>query len=307
MVPPMRPALREGIWRLADPKISLASVASMALGTGAAVGAGAVAWEWLPLVLVGIFALEVAKNAAGEVVDWDSGVDLGVAPEDRSPFSGGKRVMVEGLLTREEAHGVAAAGWGIALLAGVALVIGRDTRVLLIALPGAFLAWAYHGDPLRLAYRGGGELAVLLAYGPGIALGTALVLRGSIPPALPGHGVLLGLLIASFLWINQFPDEPADRAAGKRTLVVRLGRHQAARLFALVPAVVTVGALTLAVTTNTPAPLLGLAGMIPLLRAVRVVLRSPANTPSLIPAQRDTLVAFLLFAGGTALGLALGA
>ena len=61
----MRPALRKGIWRLADPKISLASVASMALGTGAAVGAGPVAWAWLPVVVAGILAIEVAKNATG--------------------------------------------------------------------------------------------------------------------------------------------------------------------------------------------------------------------------------------------------
>ncbi len=303
----MRSDLREGVWRLADPKISLASIASILLGTGAAVGAGSVDWGWLPLVVVGILAVEVAKNAAGEVVDWDSGVDLGVAPEDRSPFSGGKRVIVEGLLTRTEARRVAAVSWAIAVVAGLVLVGGRDPRVALIALPGAFLAWAYHGSPVRLAYRGGGELAVLLAYGPGIALGTALVLGGTIPPALPGHGSLLGLLIASFLWINQFPDEPADRAAGKRTLVVRLGRHRAARLFARVPVVVAVGALALALASGVPEPLIGLIGLVPLLRAVRVVLRSPVDTSSLIPAQRDTLLAFLLFAAGTALGLGLGA
>ncbi len=298
----MRADLREGIWRLADPKISLASVASLLLGTGAAVGEGRVAWGWLPVVILGILSLEVAKNAAGEFVDWDSGVDLGVAPQDRSPFSGGKRVIVDGLLTRKEAHRVAAVSWAVAFLAGVVLIGGRDPRVVLIALPGASLAWAYHGAPVRLAYRGGGEIAVLLAYGPGIALGTALVLRGAIPPALPGHAFLLGLLIASFLWINQFPDEPADRAAGKRTLVVRLGRPRAARLFALVPVVVAGGAISLTPVTG-PEPLIGLVGLIPLLRAVRVVLRSPTNTPELIPAQRDTLVAFLLFAGGTALGL----
>lgn len=302
----MRPGLREGIRRLADPKISLASVASMLLGTGAARGTGAVAWGWLPVVILGILAIEVAKNAAGEVVDWDSGVDLGVAPGDRSPFSGGKRVIVEGLLTRKEAHRVAVVSWALAALAGVVLIGGRDPRVVVIALPGAFLAWAYHGFPVRLAYRGGGELAVLLAYGPGIALGTALVLQGSMPLTLPGHGILLGLLITSFLWINQFPDEPADRAAGKRTLVVRLGRHRAARVFALVPLVVAGGALALALATAAPEPLIGLVGLIPFLRAVRVVLRSPTNTPSLIPAQRDTLVAFLLFAVGTAFGLVVG-
>lgn len=54
----------------------------------------------------------------------------------------------------------------------------------------------------------------------------------------PGHAdttlswlsLVLGLLIAAFLLINEFPDYRADRAGGKRTLVVRLGRERAVRL-----------------------------------------------------------------------------
>ena len=40
----------------------------------------------------------------------------------------------------------------------------------------------------------------------------------------------LGLFIAAFLWVNEFPDYRADRGAGKRNLVVRLGRRRASRL-----------------------------------------------------------------------------
>src|SRR6476646_9777956 len=101
-------SLTAGIWRLADPKISLASIASLFLGACAAARDGPLSWVWLAVTVAGIFAIEVAKNASGEVFDFDSGTDASVADEDRSPFSGGKRVMVDGLLTRGETVAIAA-------------------------------------------------------------------------------------------------------------------------------------------------------------------------------------------------------
>jgi hypothetical protein len=56
---PPRPDLRRGIWRLADPKISLASMASIFLGASAARAVGPVPWSWLGMVIAGIFAVEV--------------------------------------------------------------------------------------------------------------------------------------------------------------------------------------------------------------------------------------------------------
>ena len=91
--------LGTGFWRLADPKITLASMSSILLGVAAAVHSGAQAWGWLVVIVIGIFAPEWAKNASGEIYDFASGADQAVAEADRSPFSGGKRVLVDGLLT----------------------------------------------------------------------------------------------------------------------------------------------------------------------------------------------------------------
>jgi 1,4-dihydroxy-2-naphthoate octaprenyltransferase len=110
-----------GLWRLSDPKISLASISSMSLGALAASGAGPVSLRWLLTVVVGVLALEIAKNASGEIFDFRSGTDLAVCPEDRSPFSGGKRVLVDAMLTTRQTAFVAAAGYitGIGIGLGV--------------------------------------------------------------------------------------------------------------------------------------------------------------------------------------------
>jgi 1,4-dihydroxy-2-naphthoate polyprenyltransferase len=293
----------EGIWRLADPKITLASVASMTLGAAAAAHDGPLAWGWLALTVLGVFGVEVGKNASGELVDFDSGTDLAVAEGDRTPFSGGKRVLVDRLLTRAQTTAVAAAGYAVAVATGLAIVTLRDPRVLWLGLVGVACAFFYHAPPLKLSYRGWGELAVAVCYGPLIASGTYLVQRGSVSPALVALSLPLGALIASFLWINEFPDFEADRGAGKRTLVVRLGRRAASRVFAFIVGLSFAGLAALPLTGIPWTVLLGLAGLpFGAAAAVRLARHSQA-TPRVIPAQAWTLLSFLLMAVGSALGL----
>ncbi len=302
---PANAGVREGIWRLADPKISLASLASIALGAAAAARDGPVAWSWLALTVIGIFALEVAKNASGEVFDWDSGTDRRVADGDRSPFSGGKRVMVDGLLTRGQTWAVALAGYAAAVLVGAVVVLGREPRVLALCVAGLALAYFYHAPPLRLSYRGLGELAVALAYGPGICAGTYLVQRGTVTTGAALLGVPLGLLVAAFLWINEFPDFAADAASGKRTLVVRLGRVRASRLYALL-VLAAFAALAALPAAGVPRGVwLGALAAVPAGLAVRLTLAHPETTRRIVPAQALTLLAFVALSLAGGLGLLL--
>lgn len=155
-----------GFRRIADPKVTLASVAGMTLGAALAAAAGPLDVVWLLLTVFGVFCIEFAKNAAGEIVDWDSGTDLAVEPADRSPFSGGKRVLVEGLLARREVVAIAVLFYVLALLVAASVVVWREPRALGLAAAGVLLAYFYHASPFKLAYRGFGEAAVALTYGP---------------------------------------------------------------------------------------------------------------------------------------------
>jgi 1,4-dihydroxy-2-naphthoate octaprenyltransferase len=295
--------LAEGIWRLADPKITLASVASMLLGAAAAARDGSLSLPWLGLTVLAIFFIEAAKNASGELFDFESGTDQAVAPEDRSPFSGGKRVLVDGLLTRRQTRALAGLGYALGASVGLAIVLLREPRVLWLGVVGMACAFFYHAPPLKLSYRGLGEAAVALCYGPLIAVGTYLVQRGATSLSLLLVSLPLGLLIAAFLWINEFPDYRADRSAGKNTLVVRLGRDRAGRVFRLL-----VGSafalLALLPALGLPWTVwLGFAGVPSAWAATGRLLRNPESTQALIPAQAATLHAFLLYAVGTGLGL----
>jgi 1,4-dihydroxy-2-naphthoate octaprenyltransferase len=298
--------VRAGVWRLADPKITLASAASLFLGAAAAAAHGPLAWGWLLATVLGIFLFEVAKNASGEVFDYDSGADPAVAPEDRSPFSGGKRVLVDGLLTRRQTWSVAVAAYGLGAVLGVAIAWAREPRVLWLGLAGAACAWFYQAPPLKLSYRGLGELAVAACYGPLIAAGAYLVQRGEVASDVLLASLPLGLAVAAFLWINEFPDYAADRAAGKRTLVVRLGRPGASRAFVALVGL-TYGTVALLPALGLPTGVwCGLAGLPPAAAAAQRLVREGETTARVVPAQAWTLLSFLLLAVGLGLGLLIG-
>jgi len=182
-----------------------------------------------------------------------------------SPWSGGSRVLPNGALPPIAALAAALVlgACALGLDAFVALRVARDPAVFAVLALAAFAAWEYSAPPLRLHARGAGPPA------------TALVVTVLTPLAaylLQGGGAVATLLVAvvpaafaqaAMILVIDFPDAAGDRAAGKGTLVVRLGGRAAARL-----AVAAVGAPYAAL------PVLVLAGL-PARAAVAVLATLP--------------------------------
>lgn len=304
---PGRSPVREGLWRLADPKISITSVAAALVGTSVAVRDGLFAPGWLAVTFVAFFCMEVAKNAWGEVVDFDSGVDLAVAPEDRTAFSGGKRVMVDGLLTRRQTWAVAL--WfgltGVGL--GAVIVFFREPSALWIGLGGLALGWSYHGAPLKLAYRGLGELDVVLCYGPLLVLSTYLIQAQRLSVDAFWVSLPLGLMIAAFLLVNEFPDYHADLSGDKKNLVARLGRRRASLLLPLVYEVAFALLAGMPAWTDLPTTVWGGFLAVPFATYACVwTLKRPDDYFRSRPVQPAALFAFNAYALGSAAGIMLG-
>ncbi len=294
---------RAGFWRLADPKISLASFAGMFLGACAAARDGELSWGWLLLTVLGILSIEIAKNASGEIIDFDSGTDQAVAPEDRSPFSGGKRVLVDRLLTRGQTIAISAVTYWTGIVIGLVIAVYREPHVIWFGVAGVALAFFYHMPPFKLSYRGFGELAVGLAYGPVITTGTYLVQRQTVTMEVVSLSIVLGLLIAAFLWVNEFPDYQADLRAGRKNWVVKLGRPKAARWFVAIVAIATILLLLLPLFGVAAGARLGALFVVPAGLACAILLRHAETTQRIVPAQAMTLLAFLVYALGAGIGI----
>jgi 1,4-dihydroxy-2-naphthoate octaprenyltransferase len=99
-------------------------------------------------------------------------------------------------------------------------------------------------------------------------------------------------LVANLLYINQFPDAGADGLAGKRTVVVRLGRTRAAAgylILALTSHLILVAGVALG--TLPAASLAGLLALAPALKAFALLRRHAENPAQLRPAIGTTIAA----------------
>jgi len=144
-----------------------------------------------------------------------------------TPFSGGSRVLVEGKLTVPDLRKAAAVTIALNGLIGVFLfTLGRPIAPALILI-SLTLLWLYSFPPVRLSYRGGGEFLQMAGVGLILPLFGYYVQAGSLK-AFPLQYVaaLLPLQLAC-AFSTTLPDEPSDRAGGKKTIAVTLGDSKA--------------------------------------------------------------------------------
>ncbi len=171
--------------------------------------------------LLGAVAIQIATNFFNDAIDAKKGADT----ERRL---GPVRVTASGMLPPRVVIGLAAGFLGIALLCGVVLYQARGWPIVLIGIPSLFLAYGYTGGPFPLAYRGMGEIFVILFFGLVAVSGTVFIQTGGWPHEALLLGMQTGLLSAVLISINNFRDREEDATTGKRTLAVRFGPKVAA-------------------------------------------------------------------------------
>jgi len=214
-----------------------------------------------------------------------------------SRFSGGSRVLPEGRIAPASLRRAALIVLALlGLFCGGLALAGRPWAPM-FALATALLVWAYNHPPLRLAYRGHGELL------QGIGIGVVLPLAGYYLQAgtLTGFGwhALVPLLLLGYTGniLTALPDAPSDRASGKRSYPVRRGewvaRRHALELLAMAAAMGSwvVPGLSLLGTALVAAPTLGMAALaVPLLGSADAENRSECERFVLLTAGAGHLL-----------------
>lgn len=212
--------------------LSITLVACL-IGLASAAGSGVAvdAWSAALTVLAALLA-HAGANVINDYHDARSGADE--ANRNRLfPYTGGSRFIQNGVLGVRETGRFGHALLALVVPAGLWLAWHAGAGLLAIGAAGLLLGWAYSAPPLALMSRGLGELAIAAAWLL-VVVGADYVQRRAFSPLPAMAGLSYALLVASLLFINQFPDHDGDAAAGKRTLVVRLGPDTAKWAYLLI-------------------------------------------------------------------------
>lgn len=207
------------VWMLAARVRTLpAAAAPVIVGTGAAVGTGDFAFFPALAALLGALLLQIGANFANDLFDFLRGADT-------AERVGPVRVTQSGLLAPRQVRVGMWAVFGSAALIGLYLIRVGGWPVVLIGLTAILAAIAYTGGPFPLGYHGLGELFVFLFFGLAAVGGTYYVQAGRMEAIAWWAAVPMGLLAVAIIVVNNLRDRETDRAAGKRTLAVRLGER----------------------------------------------------------------------------------
>jgi len=202
---PVKPRLSFGWLALRTTRLPFLTATFVPVILGIAIAARQGAFDLVTAVLtvVGAAFVQLGLNVANDVFDTVQGADdANVTP---TQFSGGSRVIQYGLVSLRQMAGLATLFYLAAALIGL----------LLLALRGS--------PALKLVYRGLGEIAVAIGFGPLMLLGAYVVqTRGALSWEPFVASLPIALLVALILYVNEIPDRRSDARAGKRTLPVRL-------------------------------------------------------------------------------------
>ncbi len=222
--------------------------------------------NWTPAAICLVFAVlaQIASNFANEYFDYTAG-------RDRAGREGPRRGVTEGDITPRAMLVALLATLALACCTGLSLVAWGGWWLIAVGMAVAVGVFMYSTGPYPLSTHGLGEVAVVFFFGLIPVNMTYYVETLQWSWTVAAGGLAIGLLGANVLIINNYRDIDDDRAVGKRTLAVKLGRRAMPWLYVadataamalMLPQWQSMGAAWMAV------PLLTLAGAAAIARAM---------------------------------------
>jgi 1,4-dihydroxy-2-naphthoate polyprenyltransferase len=275
----------------ARPRTLPASVSPVLVGTAVAAAQGTVvAWRALAAMVVAL-ALQVGTNYANDYSDGRRGTDVRRA--------GPLRLTASGLVAPARVLRAALLSFAVAGLAGLALAVAVDLRLLVVGAACIAAGALYTGGPKPYGYAGFGEVAVLVFFGFVATAGSAYVQVERLTGLAVLASVPVGLLACALLVANNLRDVDTDAEARKRTLAVRLGPARTRVLYQACVAGALVGVVGVALARPPALVALGAAPLaIGPIRLVAHRRDAPGLIAALVGTARLQLATSVLLAAG---------
>jgi 1,4-dihydroxy-2-naphthoate octaprenyltransferase len=222
----------KSIFIMSRPPFHIVGILPFILGTlYAREVTGSLDWPVFILGLAAVILIMLATYYNGEyydILEDRLSVELG-----SSAFSGGSRIIAKGVLPRKYALTGAYISLALAVVIGLVLQFYYRTGIWTIPLGtvGLFFGFFYSRPPFRWVTRGIGEILIGFSYG-WLPVAVAFYIQTQkFDYFIIWMSIPIALTIFNVIFLNEFPDFEADRKAGKKNLVVRLGRERSIYIY----------------------------------------------------------------------------
>jgi 1,4-dihydroxy-2-naphthoate polyprenyltransferase len=296
---PVKPRLSFGFLALRTTRLPFLSATIVPVVLGLAVAATHGFFDPLTafLTIIGASFAHLAINVSNDVFDTAQGADdANVTP---TQFSGGSRVIQYGLVSFRQMAALAAVFYtGTAAIGLLLLALRGSVALLVIGVLGIIVGLGYTAPPLKLVYRGLGEIAVALGFGPLMLVGAYVVQSGGTLAWEPlVASIPVAVLVALILYVNEIPDRRGDAYAGKGTLPVRFSREAVIRGYDVAVAGAYAAVVVGVLAGVLPVPALAILLTIPLARRVHAGLRPNYDNPYGLMAVMGVNIKLHLYVG----------
>ncbi len=218
------------VWfRVIRIRFLLASVVAVSVGLALSWWHGIQIDIWYAIMtMAGVIALHSSVDLLNDYWDYKRGIDT---QTQRTKMSGGTGVLPEGLLKPTQVYRAGIIFLIIGGLIGSYFVV---TDGIIIGLILAFAVLSIYFYSTKIVDSGLAEVFVTIK-GTMIVLGTYFIQTSEINMASIIAGIFVGVLSSLVLFITSFPDYDADKAKGRKTLVIFLGKQKATTMFWIFP------------------------------------------------------------------------
>ncbi len=173
--------------------------------------------------------IQIITNYINEIYDFKKGADN----KDRI---GPQRMIASGIISPKQMTIAVISLILITFGLGLILVYYSDINILYLGLLSLLFAWFYTGGPFPLAYKGLGDIFVFIFFGLVAVCGTYYIQCRTVSLEVFIASLAPGFLSMNILGINNFRDIDTDKAVGKKTLSVRIGRKYSIVLYSVLMA-----------------------------------------------------------------------
>jgi 1,4-dihydroxy-2-naphthoate octaprenyltransferase len=218
------------VWfRVIRVRFLLASVVAVSAGLALSWWHGIQIDIWYAIMtMAGVIALHSSVDLLNDYWDYKRGIDT---QTQRTKMSGGTGVLPEGLLEPTQVYRAGIIFLIIGGLIGSYFVV-IDGIIIGLILTFAVLSIYFYST--KIVDSGLAELFVTVK-GTMIVLGTYFIQSSEINISSIMAGIFVGVLSSLVLFITSFPDYEADKAKGRKTLVIFLGKQKATTMFWIFP------------------------------------------------------------------------